>query len=364
MDCAMGGGMKRCIKCVLPECTPNIVFDKEGVCNYCHAHHKLRYEGESEVLKLLDSHRRTGSKYDCIVTISGGRDSTYTLLKLVKDYRMKVLAVNYENPFTDPQAKVNIENAIKALNVDIVKFRLKNKIHERTFRNNVTAWFRKPSPGLVPMICVACKTIWWDILKIAKKYDIHCIVSGGNRYEDTSFKKVSLGISANENAETSFSKAIFGILKENFRNLAYCRPRFIPTIVKGFLFGDPYTIGSRLFGRNVARIDLFFFIEWNEPEVLSRIKSELDWDYPHKLNSSWRFDCRVGHLKDFMYMKTIGMTEREDFYAKLVREGVMTRDNALLRLQKENKLHLDEIQLLLSEVGIENTSFLNELNGG
>ena len=355
--------MNRCSKCILPECTPNIVFDKEGVCNYCRAYHKLRYKGESELLKLLDSHRRTGSKYDCIVNISGGRDSTYTLLKLVKDYRMKVLAVNYENPFTDPQAKANIENAVGALSVDIVRFKLKNKIHERTFRNNVTAWFRKPSPGLVPMICVGCKTIWWDTLKITKKYDIHCIVSGGNRFEDVSFKKVLLGTSAYENPETTLIKDILGILKETSKNPTYFRPQFIPTMVKGYLFGNPYTIGSRLFGHNVTRIDLFFFIEWSEEEVLSRIKSELDWDYPHKLNSTWRFDCRIGHLKDFMYMKTMGMTERDDFYAKIVREGLMTREDALQRLQKENKLHVDEIQLLLREVGIENTSFLNELNG-
>jgi hypothetical protein len=63
-------------------------------------------------------------------------------------------------------------------------------------------------------------------------------------------------------------------------------------------------------------------------------------------------------------MKTIGMTERDDFYAKMVREGLMTRDNALIRLQKENKLHLDEIEQLLNEVGIEDVPFLDGLNGG
>jgi len=159
--------MKRCRKCVLSEYTPNIVFDEEGVCNYCHSYSKLTYKGESELIKLLDSYRRTDSKYDCIVSVSGGRDSTYILLKLVKDYRMKVLAVNYENPFTDPQAKDNIENAVKELDVDIVSFKLKNNIHERTFRNNVLAWFRRPSPALIPMMCVACKTFWYDVLKIA-----------------------------------------------------------------------------------------------------------------------------------------------------------------------------------------------------
>jgi hypothetical protein len=354
--------MNRCSRCVLPGSTPNIVFDTEGVCNYCHSYQKPKYKGEPELLKLLDSHRRADSKYDCIVTISGGRDSAYALLKVVKDYKMKVLAVNYENPFTHPQAKTNIENAIKALNVDIVRFKLKNELHERIFMNNVTAWFRKPSPGLVPMMCIACKTLWWDILKIARKYDIHCVVSGGNQFELVSFKKVLLRTLADEKAETTLIKEIFGILKETSKNLTYFRPRLIPAMLKGYLFGNPYALGSRIFGHNVTGIDLFFYIEWNEREVVSRIKSELTWDHPGESDSSWRFDCWVGHMKDFMYMGTLGMTERDDFYAKMVREGQMTREDALQRLEKENKLHLDEIRLLLSEVGTEDISFFDSRN--
>lgn len=348
--------MNRCSKCVLPESTPNIFFDKEGVCNYCHAYQKLKYKGEGELLKLLDSYRRADSKYDCIVTISGGRDSTYTLLKLVKDYNMKVLVVNYENPFTDPQAVANIQNAIKSLNVDIVRFKLNNKIHERIFANNVTAWFRRPSPGLVPMMCIACKTLWWEISKIAKKYNIHCVVSGGNRFEQVSFKKVLLHTSADEKAETTLIKELFGILKETSKNPMYFKPQFTPSLVKGYLFGNPYALGSRLFGHNVVGIDLFFFIEWKEQEVISRIKSEVGWDHPSQSNSNWRFDCRIGHMKDFMYMKTLGMTERDDFYSKMVREGLMKREDALHRLQKENRLHLGHIQQLLSEAVIKDIS--------
>ncbi|MGB2804345.1 MAG: ATPase, partial [Candidatus Zixiibacteriota bacterium] len=72
------------------------------------------------------------------------------------------------------------------------------------------------------------------------------------------------------------------------------------------------------------------------------------------------FDCRIGHLKDFMYMEILGMTERDDFYAKMVRENLMTREEALLRLQKENRLHLAHIQPLLREVGIDCTAVLEK----
>ena len=355
--------IKRCSKCVLPEAAPNITFDDQGVCNHCRAYQKISYKGETELLKILDAYRGTGRKYDCIVGMSGGRDSSCTLLKMVKDYDMKVLAVNYENPFTHPQAQTNIKNAVEALGVDLVGFKHEGKIHEKTFKNNLITWFQNPSPGMVPMICIGCKPLNWGVLKIARKNDIHLIVNGGNRFEDVYFKKELLGLSKDDRPEIMLTKGIFGILKGIFENPAYLKPRFIPTMVRGYLFGDPYAIGSRFFKRryNVTWIDLFFFIEWKEQEILSRITSELGWDYPRDLGS-WRFDCRVGLLKTFMLTKTIKMTERDDFFAKMIREGQVTRDDALQRLQKENELHMDKIQLFLNEQGIQDTSFLNERN--
>jgi hypothetical protein len=66
----------------------------------------------------------------------------------------------------------------------------------------------------------------------------------------------------------------------------------------------------------------------------------------------------VGHLKEFLYQKTLGMTERDDLYAKLVRQGLMTREEALERLEKENQIPFEEIEIILKEVGIEDPSFL------
>lgn len=70
---------RRCAKCVLPESAPATQFDDEGVCSQCrtHIHKRISYKGESKLLEVLDSHRGTGNKYDCLIGISGGRDSSY-----------------------------------------------------------------------------------------------------------------------------------------------------------------------------------------------------------------------------------------------------------------------------------------------
>lgn len=354
--------MKRCSKCTLSDATPDIEFDGNGECNYCKIHRKITYKGEEGFKKILDKHRNPKAKYDCIAAISGGRDSSYILLKLVKDYNMKVLAVNYANPFTDPQATENIKNAVKTLNVDLVTVKPKKNMHMRTYSSNLRAWLKKPSLGVLPLICISCKVMWFEIIKTARKYKIPLIVGGLNRFEDTSYKKALLGISKDKNWEQTYAESFWGVLKELIRNPSYLKPSFIPTMLKAFLFGDPYAVGSKLLGKKITLLDMFYYLEWNEEDILSRIRKELNWDSPKYLDSTWRFDCQVTLLKDLVYLKSFGITEKDDFYSKMVREGVLSREEALKRLAAENVIHEDKTKKLVAAAGIDYDHFLKVLD--
>jgi hypothetical protein len=292
-----------------------------------------------------------------MVTVSGGRDSAFTLLKLVKDYKMRVLAVNYENPFADEQARANIKNMVKKLGVQLLQFHLKGNIHERILKNNIMAWFHKPSPAMVPVICVGCKIIWPRIMKIAKEQNIRCIVNGGNPYEYTAFKKQLLGVSQNAGLVSTYFFNVFHLAKETLHNVSYIKPEYLPCTMEGFLFANQYAIGSRLLGIKLDKIDLFHYIPWEEKVVLARIQDELDWRYPQKLHSSWRFDCRLSHLKDYMYLMSLGITEKDDFYSKLVREAKMSREEALERVRRENEVPGDIIQEIFEQLGIHHIDF-------
>lgn len=342
----------RCTRCVLPETTPGIEFDRDGVCNYCRSYEPFACRGEASLVTLLNAHRKSGKKYECIVNVSGGRDSAFTLLKLVKDYHMKVLALNYENPYTDAQARQNITNMVRALKVDLIRFRFMSGIHESCFCNNLRAWSRNPSPAMVPMMCIGCKIIWKKILEIARRHEIGLIVNGGNPYEYTSFKKELLGLAASSGLGESYARNVFGLAREAAKNLRYLKPQFVPALIKGYLFANQYAIGSKMLGRSVEQIDLFHYLEWNEQEILRRITGELGWDYPRGFGSTWRFDCTIGHLKDYLYLKTIGLTEKDDFYAQMVRAGVMTREEALHRLDVENRLHAETVRHLFMTAGL------------
>ena len=310
------------------------------------------------MLARLNAHRSKTKEFECIVSISGGRDSSFALLKIVRDYGMKALAVNYENPFTENLARLNIKNMTKLLDVPLYSFRHRSTIHESLLKHNIVTWFHKPSAAMVPMMCIGCKIIWKPILQIARRYGVSLIICGGNPYEYTSYKKESLNVSRDVTLSTYYIKHIRGLAKESLKNLAYVNPRYVPSLLKGYLFAHQYAIGPRMFAADIEILDLFHFIRWDEKEVISRITSELKWDYPHELKSSWRFDCRIAHLKDYMYMKTIGMTEKDDFYAKMVREGLLSRKETLNRLAKENHLHMGIIAEFLEQQGLSPKYFL------
>ncbi len=353
--------IKRCARCVLPVTTPYIKFDEHGVCNYCRSHTPILYKGEEALLKRLEEFRDANKKYECLVAISGGRDSTYTLLKMVKDYHLKVLAVHYDNPFADIQAQRNIENAVAALHVDLIKVKSRKGIHEKTYRHNLQTWSKQPYLEDLPLMCVACKLMWYEMFKVALKYGIRLIVAGDNRYEDTSYIKALVGVPITDPWEKTFVKSFFGVLKGVMKNPRYLKPSFWPVYLKAYFFGDPYALGFRLFSHRVTLLDLFYYVEWKEEEVLSRIQSELNWKPSPTEKSTWRFDCHVALIKDLVYLTLFGLTEKDDFYSKMIREGLLARQAALARLEKENEIPVDTARNILAWAGIEYDDFLERL---
>jgi len=341
----------RCSKCVLPDTTPGISFDEAGVCNYCKQAKPIEYLGEDALRGMLGRARGHG-RYDCIVNISGGRDSSYTILKAVRDYGLRVLALNYRNPLTHPVASENIANIRRVLQVDFIDFDLPGNMHLRSLRNNLGAWIRHPSPAMIPMMCVACKTIWSRILRIARRYDVRLILSGGNLLEQSGFKRELLGVSADAGVRRYYTTYIFGVLRELSRNPSYLVLESALPAAVGYFYANSYAPLVRLLGLGVSKIDLFHYVPWDENEVLGRIRDELGWRSPPDDASTWRFDCRIGHLKDYLYHHTLGLTEKDDLYSRMIREGAITRKEALARLAEENDVNVESVKRLLEEVGI------------
>ena len=98
--------LRRCSRCVIPETHETIVFDDEGICNICrqqdYKQEKIDWKAKKiDLDELIETYRGKGD-YDCIVPFSGGKDSTWTLYYLVKEYGIKPLVVRFDHGFLRP----------------------------------------------------------------------------------------------------------------------------------------------------------------------------------------------------------------------------------------------------------------------
>lgn len=179
--------MQRCVHCVLPETFPNIVFDGEGVCNYCRQHHLRRPRLERQRAEMrerfeeLAEETRGQHPYDCLVAWSGGKDSTYTLLVLRRHYDLNALAFTLDNGFVSPRAFQNMERVSDELGVDHVTFRPRFDVLRKAFRG------ASQNPGLysdralsrASAVCNACMSFAkGTALRMALERGIPMIVFG------------------------------------------------------------------------------------------------------------------------------------------------------------------------------------------
>jgi N-acetyl sugar amidotransferase len=113
-----------CVRCVMPSTKPDLVLDDHGVCNACRA-----YEARTavdwtargrELTALLERYRQHGRNWDCIVPVSGGKDSTYQVIRVLQ-LGLSPLCVTATTCDLSPIGRANIEN-LKRLGVDHVEF--------------------------------------------------------------------------------------------------------------------------------------------------------------------------------------------------------------------------------------------------
>lgn len=116
--------LKYCVRCVMPHTKPDLHLDEEGVCNACRSMEKRKEidweQRKTELLGVLEKYRRHGSNWDCIVPVSGGKDSTYQVIRMLQ-LGLNPLCVTSTTCDLSEIGRKNIEN-IKQLGVDYMEF--------------------------------------------------------------------------------------------------------------------------------------------------------------------------------------------------------------------------------------------------
>ncbi len=125
--------MRYCARCFYPEnAKPTIIFDDEGVCSGCRYHEsreKLEIDWQERVEmfeQILDEARsmarERGNSHDCIIPVSGGKDSHFQVWLLMKKYGMNPLLVTFNHIYNSPSGLRNLENLVEKSGCDLVSF--------------------------------------------------------------------------------------------------------------------------------------------------------------------------------------------------------------------------------------------------
>lgn len=129
--------LRYCTNCVMPDSKPDLKFDEQGVCSACRNYEnraEIDYDArEQELQNVLERYRsRDGSNYDCIVPVSGGKDSTYQVLQVL-DLGLNPLCVTATTDHLTPIGRHNLDN-IKALGVDLIEVSTNPQVRRRINR--------------------------------------------------------------------------------------------------------------------------------------------------------------------------------------------------------------------------------------
>ena len=160
---------------------PEIVFDENGVCNHCteFLNHtfKKTYQGEKTDIELKNfinqiKHKGKRNKYDCIIGVSGGVDSSYVAY-LTQKLGLRTLAVHLDNGWNSEEAVINIKNICKKLNIDYTSFVLDWEM----FKDLQLSVLKS---SIVEVEIPTDIAISGALHIVAAKYNIKYIISGGN----------------------------------------------------------------------------------------------------------------------------------------------------------------------------------------
>lgn len=352
----------RCTKCVLPDSYPGIHFNDEGVCNYCVHHSAQKIYGQNALEELLDKYRKNNGDYDCLVGLSGGRDSSYGIHLLKTKYGMNPLAYTYDWGLTTDQARRNIAKMCGQLGIEHIIRAPDIAKKRRHIRKNINAWLNKPEMGMVPLFQAGDKDFYHYGRELRKNYDIDLtIFCAGQLLEQRQFFVGFCGV--NENV-TNTGRLYDYKLSIKFRLALYYLYQYVvnPRYINESLF-DSIRSFFTSFMANDNFLYLYEYLPWDEKEIEYVLKNVYDWqtDVAYGKNQ-WRMGDGQTAFINYIFHTVAGFSEFDNFRSNQIREGLISRNDAVELITDDNKPKWEALQYFAYVVGINLDEVLAKIN--
>ncbi|MEI7660850.1 MAG: hypothetical protein WCK34_01570 [Bacteroidota bacterium] len=311
--------MKTCATCILDDRYPGLTFTEKGECEFCDKYQKFSPIGEQQLVSAFDNARgiarRRKLDYDVLVPLSGGKDSTYMLYLAARKYKLRVLAMTYDNGFLSPLALKNISTTVKNAGAHHIFHRTDPAILQKVYR----IMFRYTGD-----ICGACDIGTNNsILKVSHDYKLPLIISGVSPLENDSFVPDSVqDISRFRYVMKKLGSISSGEINNFliYPNLNY----FTQTLLKR----------TGYFGRLI--FPLFYIENPMDKEMGAIISNELGWEDARTSEYTKHFDCIAEPFTNFARNRIYGYERRICQYSNMIRRGEISREHGLEMMEKDN----------------------------
>jgi N-acetyl sugar amidotransferase len=319
---------------------PNIVFDKEGHCNYCNAYFHASQQNKktpadlrSELDTLIKNIKATRgeSKYDCIVGVSGGADSMFVVHLLVK-FGLKPLVVHYDNGWNSELAVKNIEVVLNKLNVDLYTY-----VNDWEEFKDLQLSFIKAS--VIDIELITDQAIIAALYKLSRKFNLKYVFTGHNTSTEFILPK------------HWYHWKLDGLnIKAIHKKFGTKKLRSYP-IVSYF---DQYYLNKT---KKIERYALLDYVGYNKAEAKQLLKNEYGWvDYTGKHNES----IFTRFYQNYILPLKFNVDKRKAHLSSLICSGQLTREEALKELEKkvwETQETKEDKEYVLKKFGLTEKEF-------
>jgi len=335
-----GRPLRECARCVLDtRDDPAMTFDEKGVCSYCHEYDRVSNRqivfgeaGRRQLEVLVAAIKREGrrKKYDCVVGLSGGVDSTYACYLAVQ-HGLRPLVVHLDNSWNTELAVQNIENVITRLGLDLYT----HVIDWEEFRDLQLAFLKA---SVVDVELLTDHAIGALLLKTAARYGLRHIVAG-----------------TNVTTEAVLPRPWYH-LKTDWLNIEDIHRRFGHRRLKTFPSVGYFAALFLTRVRRIRTLPILNYVDYDRARAKSIVTEELGWrDYGGKHHES--FFTRF--FQDYILPRKFGVDKRKAHLSTLICSGQISREEALLELARapsQARLERDK-DYVLKKLSISNREF-------
>jgi glutamine---fructose-6-phosphate transaminase (isomerizing) len=352
--------LQRCTRCILPATYPFVDFDEHGVCWYCRTWKPIVVAGEQALLDAVEPYRSKDGSPDVIVAFSGGRDSSYGLHYVKKTLGMNPVAFTYDWGMVTDLARRNQARVCAKLGVEHIIRSADITAKRRYVRKNVEAWLKRPEIGMVTLFMAGDKEFYSYARQLRKETGIKLVVfCTGNMIEDAPYKTGLMGIPQDDHGNVLTKMS----LRNKVAMLGYHAKQYAlnPRYFNESLF-DTWNAFWQTFVVKDDFLYLYRYLEWREDVIVDTIRREYDWEVATDTTTTWRIGDGTAAFYNYIYQTIAGFTEDECMLANMVREGHLTRDEALRRAADYAKPRWPSIREYAQLIGFSAEEALQIIN--